>query len=80
MLYPSIDSLLEKVPSKYLLVTLGAQRARELKDKENYQLEDYKSHKDVGKALEEVNEGLVQLAYEEVEEEVKAEAVETEQE
>jgi len=77
MLYPSIDSLLEKVPSKYLLVTLGAQRARELKDKENYQLEDYKSHKDVGKALEEVNEGLVQLAYEE---EVNAEAVETEQE
>ncbi|NCU16227.1 DNA-directed RNA polymerase subunit omega [Pallidibacillus pasinlerensis] len=77
MLYPSIDSLLEKVPSKYLLVTLGAQRARELKDKENYQLEDYKSHKDVGKALEEVNEGLVQLAYEE---EVNAKAVETEQE
>lgn len=77
MLYPSIDSLLEKVPSKYLLVTLGAQRARELKDKENYQLEDYKSHKDVGKALEEVNKGLVQLAYEE---EVNAEAVETEQE
>ena len=77
MLYPSIDSLLEKVPSKYLLVTLGAQRARELKDKENYQLEDYKSHKDVGKALEELNEGLVQLAYEE---EVNAEAVETEQE
>ena len=35
MLYPSIDSLLEKVPSKYLLVTVGAKRARQMKDNED---------------------------------------------
>lgn len=32
MCYPSIDSLIKKVDSKYTLVTLAAQRARELTD------------------------------------------------
>lgn len=30
MLYPSIDSLMEKLDSKYTLVTVAAKRARQL--------------------------------------------------
>ncbi|MFD2616936.1 DNA-directed RNA polymerase subunit omega [Terrilactibacillus laevilacticus] len=60
MLYPSIDKLLDKVNSKYTLVTLSAKRARELQDHPEYlMLEDTKSSKYVGKALEEVNAGLL---------------------
>ncbi|MCU9593144.1 DNA-directed RNA polymerase subunit omega [Caldibacillus thermolactis] len=64
MLYPSIDTLLEKVPSKYMLVTVGAKRARQMKDNEDYQLEEYKAYKVVGKALEEISVGAIQLANE----------------
>ncbi|GAK00254.1 DNA-directed RNA polymerase omega subunit [Geomicrobium sp. JCM 19055] len=34
MLYPSIDSLLKKIDSKYSLVTISAQRARALQEQE----------------------------------------------
>lgn len=59
MLNPSIDSLLEKVHSKYLLVTLAAKRAREMQDTKSYQMDKYVSHKNVGKSLEEINAGLL---------------------
>lgn len=62
MLYPSIDSLLNKVQSKYLLVTVAARRAREILDTKEYQLEEYKSKKPVGKALEEIDAGLLTVA------------------
>ena len=62
MLYPSIDSLLEKVPSKYMLVTVGAKRARQMKDNEDYQLEEYKAYKVVGKALEEISVGAISIS------------------
>lgn len=62
MLYPSIDSLLEKVNSKYLLVTLAAKRAREMKITNEYQLEEYVSHKNVGKSLEEIHHKVLTLA------------------
>ncbi|MDY0408127.1 DNA-directed RNA polymerase subunit omega [Virgibacillus soli] len=54
MLDPSIDNLLGKIRSKYMLVTLSAKRARQLKDLNNVQIEHPKSHKNVGKALEEI--------------------------
>lgn len=54
MLYPSIDELLEKVPSKYSLIILASKRAHEMRLYDNMQLNDYKSVKPVGKALEEV--------------------------
>lgn len=59
MLYPSIDRLLEKVDSKYRLVIIASQRAKEMQTKEEYLLTKYKSKKCIGKALEEVNEGEV---------------------
>ena len=63
MLYPSIDSLLQKVSSKYLLVNIVAKRSKEMEDTEHYQMKDneYKSSKNIGKALEEVNQGLIHV-------------------
>lgn len=61
MLYPSIDHLMEKIPSKYLLVTITAKRAREMLDTKDFLKDEkeYKSVKYVGKALEEVLAGLL---------------------
>lgn len=59
MLYPSIDSLLEKVNSKYLLVTIASKRAREMQDAKDFQLDHYVSFKNVGKSLEEINAGVL---------------------
>ena len=41
MLYPSIDSLLEKVNSKYLLITIVSKRARQMEEMNDYQLSHY---------------------------------------
>ena len=61
MLYPSIDSLLKKVPSKYLLVTLAAKRARNMLDTKEYAMENYQSVKKVGKSLEEIDAGILTI-------------------
>ena len=63
MLYPSIDMLLEKVGSKYLLVNLVTKRSEEMVKHNHYQLpkDDYKSSSNIGKALEEVAKDLVHL-------------------
>lgn len=55
MLYPSIDSLLTKIDSKYSLVSVAAKRARRLQQDEKPYLPKYSSHKQVGMALEEIN-------------------------
>lgn len=57
MLYPSIDNLLEKVDSKYSLAIISSKRAYELDDKAMPMLEEYKSVKNVGRALEEIVSG-----------------------
>jgi DNA-directed RNA polymerase subunit omega len=57
MLYPSIDSLLTKIDSKYSLVSVAAKRARSLQGNPNYQLSKYVSYKNVGRALEEIHAG-----------------------
>ncbi|OCA85500.1 DNA-directed RNA polymerase subunit omega [Bacillus sp. FJAT-27225] len=57
MLYPSIDSLLNKIDSKYSLVSVAAKRARFLQQNEDPRLDKYVSHKYVGKALEEIDGG-----------------------
>lgn len=54
MLEPSIDSLQEKINSKYTLVTLSARRAREIRDTNRVLVDNPKSVKYVGKALEEI--------------------------
>ena len=61
MIYPSIDKLLLIVDSKYRLVHIAAQRSVEISEtgflqkKEN----EYVSQKNIGRALEEVADGLI---------------------
>ena len=58
LIYPSIDSLMEKVDSKYSLVIIAAKRARELQDMEQTS-EEARRRKPVTQALEEVNAGII---------------------
>jgi DNA-directed RNA polymerase subunit omega len=55
MLYPSIDSLMTKIDSKYSLVSVAAKRARKMQLNAKPQMTKYVSHKNVGKALEEIH-------------------------
>ncbi|WP_026674336.1 DNA-directed RNA polymerase subunit omega [Alkalihalobacterium bogoriense] len=56
MLYPSIDSLMDKLDSKYTLVTVSSKRAREIKENARRAplVAKPASHKPVGMALEEI--------------------------
>lgn len=61
LLEPSLDRLLEKIDSKYSLVMLAAKRAHEINEAEDPEselvLDEYKSIRNVGRALEEVEAG-----------------------
>ncbi|MHA6258651.1 DNA-directed RNA polymerase subunit omega [Sporosarcina sp. CAU 1771] len=59
MLHPSVDSLKDKIDSKYTLVTIASKRAREIQENKNELLQTYKSNKNVGKALEEIAAGVL---------------------
>lgn len=61
MIYPSIDKLLLVVNSKYELVHIAARRSKEMARTGHYQMlnSDYNCTKNIGRALEEVAEGLV---------------------
>ncbi|MMZ68824.1 DNA-directed RNA polymerase subunit omega [compost metagenome] len=61
MLYPSIDKMLSKVGSKYSLVVAASRRARQLREGENTELRNPKSHKQVGIALEEIYGDFVKI-------------------
>ena len=61
MIYPSIDKLLNNVGSKFLLVNIISKRVKEMQETEYYQLNEYKSHKNIGKSLEEVSKGLIHI-------------------
>ncbi len=63
MLYPSIDKLLNIVDSKYMLVHVASRRAKQMLDNDHYQMneKDYVNKKPLGKALEEVEKGLIQI-------------------
>lgn len=61
MLEPSVDALLEKIDSKYTLVTIAARRAREMGDVKNTLVDKPISYKVVGRALEEVNSGKLYI-------------------
>lgn len=63
MIYPSIDRLLNVIDSKYKLVHVVSIRAKEMLTKHHYQMKDseYKSQKEIGRSLEEVEKGLVRI-------------------
>ena len=63
MIYPSIDKLLNIVDSKYELVHIAARRSKQNSREVYLQMpeSDYKSKKNIGRALEEVSEGLIEV-------------------
>lgn len=63
MIYPSIDKILNVVDSKYALVYVASDRAKQMTKTGYYQkkLNEYKSAKNIGRALEEVNDGLIHV-------------------
>lgn len=63
MIYPSIDKLLNIVDSKYELVHIVARRSKEISETGYLQMPEsqYKCVKNIGRALEEVSEGLISI-------------------
>ena len=63
MIYPSIDKLLNVVDSKYTLVYIAANRSKQMIKNNYYQkpINEYKSYKPMGKALEEVYDNLIHI-------------------
>ena len=63
MIYPSIDKLLGIVDSKYALVYIAAGRSKQMIKTNFYQkpLNEYKSQKQIGRALEEVYDNLIHV-------------------
>ena len=63
MIYPSIDKLLTIVDSKYALVYVAAERSKQMIKTGYYQkpINQYKSKKTIGRALEEVEAGLIKI-------------------
>lgn len=63
MIYPSIDKLTNKIGSKFLLVNVVSKRVDEMETYKHYQMEEkeYKAKKNIGKSLEEIANGLINL-------------------
>lgn len=63
MIYPSIDKLLNIVDSKYQLVHISARRSKQISKDGYLQMpeSEYKCKKNIGRALEEVSEGLIKV-------------------
>lgn len=59
ILYPSVDKLLEHVDSRYKLISLASKRAHELEAGAKPTIDNFKSVKPVGQALEEIEAGDV---------------------
>lgn len=61
MLYPSIDKLLTVVDSKYMLVHVASKRSKQMLEYNHFQMkeEEYQNKKEIGRALEEVDSGMV---------------------
>ena len=56
VIYPSIDKLLKIVDSKYTLAYIASERSKQMIKTGYYQkpIKDYKSKKEIGRALEEI--------------------------
>lgn len=60
---PSIDKILNIIPSKYELVYIVAKRSHQMKETKHYQMKEkeYKATKNIGRALEEISENLIHV-------------------
>ena len=63
MLYPSIDKLLNILDSKYKLVHIASRRSKQMLENKHFQMNEneYKSKKELGRALEELEHGLIKV-------------------
>lgn len=63
MIYPSIDKILNIIPSKYALVYIVSSRSKQMEKTKYYQKKEteYKSKKNIGRALEEVYDNLIHM-------------------
>ena len=63
MLYQSIDKLLNIVDSKYKLVHIASRRSKQMLENKHFQMNEneYKSKKELGRALEELEHGLIKV-------------------
>ena len=63
MIYPSIDKILNVVDSKYALVYVVSSRSKQMTKTKFYQMaeNEYKSSKNIGRALEEVYADLIHI-------------------
>ena len=63
MIYPSIDILLNTVDSKYILVHIASKRSKQMLESKHFQMKenDYVSKKEIGRALEELEKGLIEV-------------------
>ena len=63
MIYPSIDKILNTVDSKYILIHIVSARSKQMQETSHYQMSesDYQSKKELGRALEEIEKGLIKF-------------------
>ena len=63
MIFPSIDKLLTVVDSKYTLVYVASNRSKQMIKNNYFQkpVNEYKSHKTIGRALEEIYDNLIHV-------------------
>ncbi len=63
LIYPSIDKILNTVDSKYILVHVASMRSKEMLKDRQFQMKetDYVNKKELGRALEEVEAGLIRV-------------------
>ncbi len=63
MIYPSIDKLLTIVDSKYKLVHVSSKRSKQMLENKHFQMneDEYVNKKPLGRALEELDKGLIKV-------------------
>ena len=63
VIYPSIDKLLNVIDSKYKLVHIAARRSKQMLENKHLQMKqsEYVNKKELGRALEEIEKGLITI-------------------
>ena len=62
-MHPSVDKILNIVDSKYKLVHIVSRRSKQMLENKHFQMKqnEYVNKKDIGRALEEVEKGLITI-------------------
>ena len=62
-MHPSVDKILNIVDSKYKLVHIVSRRSKQMLENKHYQMKqsEYVNKKEIGRALEEVEKGLITI-------------------